>query len=130
MEEDRAQTDIGLAADIEEQHREEDLEKALAEQETTETEAGSKEAPEPPTPPSPPQPQGEAPSGETDFIQNATAQATEQSTSETPGKPTLKQPKKRFIGRRAAAEAAAKTPGLSVEDSGAVGKLNILLSFI
>lgn len=126
MEEDRAETDIGLAAEIEEQHREEDLEKALAEQAAAETTAEpkeSKETDETPALASPPaQPQEtEAPSGETDFTKNAAAQATDTATGENPDKPTLKQPKKRFIGRRAAAE-VAKNSGLSVEDSGAVGE--------
>lgn len=62
MEEDRAQTDLGIAADIEASHREEE---------------------------------------------------------EAAAQPALKQPKKRFVGRRTAAEAAAKNGGSngSIEDS-------------
>ncbi|CAK7198410.1 Diphthamide biosynthesis protein 1 [Sporothrix eucalyptigena] len=122
MEEDRALTDIGLAAEIEEQHREEDLQKDLAKQETARAEAELKEADEQPAAQEKPaeRPRTEdGTTGET-ATQNATEPASDQAATAAPDKPALKQPKKRFIGRRAAAEAAAKTPGLSVEDSGAI----------
>lgn len=77
MEEDRAQTDLGIAADIEETQRQ------AAE-------------PSPPTP------------------------------SETkPSEPVVKQPKKRFVGRRAATEAAASKPNGASSDSTAVGRRSI-----
>ncbi|CAK7246065.1 MAG: Diphthamide biosynthesis protein 1 [Sporothrix thermara] len=122
MEEDRAQTDIGLAAEIEDQHREEDLLKELAKQETAQDEVESTDAKEQ----SIPQQQSreaartdnEAKDGTAP--QDMTGEAAEEKTAAAPDKPALKQPKKRFIGRRAAAEVAAKTPGLSVEDSGAM----------
>ncbi|CAK7216820.1 Diphthamide biosynthesis protein 1 [Sporothrix bragantina] len=122
MEEDRAQTDIGLAAEIEDQHREEDLLKELAKQEAAQDEVESKDADEQAAPQ---QQSGETSKPETGAADETTAQnAAEQpygdATIATQDKPALKQPKKRFIGRRAAAEVAAKTPGLSVEDSGAI----------
>ncbi|KIH86307.1 hypothetical protein SPBR_08370 [Sporothrix brasiliensis 5110] len=122
MENDRAQTDIGLAAEIEEQHREEELEKALAELAMEATEIESTETDTQSAPPLPPKQQADAPSGEKDSTKHAGSETAELTTSENPDKPALKQPKKRFIGRRAAAEAAAKTPGLNVEDSGAVAR--------
>ncbi|CAK7210422.1 Diphthamide biosynthesis protein 1 [Sporothrix curviconia] len=125
MEEDRAQTDIGLAAEIEDQHREEDLLRELAKQEAAQDEVESKGTDGPqtllqqaPEAPRTEQTQGET-AGET-ASQIATEQPSEEAVALTPDKPALKQPKKRFIGRRAAAEVATKTSGLSVEDSGAI----------
>lgn len=72
MEDDRAQVDLGIAADIEE-------------------------------------------------AQLAQAHESQQSNEQVPHAPVTKQPKKRFVGRRAAAEAAAKNGPVSTEaESGAV----------
>ena len=79
MEDDRAQVDLGLAADIEESQ--------MAQAET---------------------PQHTTPK-------------TEQSQNQE--QPTVKQPKKRFVGRRAAAEAASKNGGDGEAINGESGAL-------
>ncbi|CAK7273040.1 Diphthamide biosynthesis protein 1 [Sporothrix epigloea] len=128
MEEDRAQTDIGLAAEIEDQHREEDLLNEIATQNAKATQDdNNKETDVRSVPRQQPGEtlQEEASRAVEIRTQNTTelpSEGTERATEAAAGRPVLKQPKKRFIGRRAAAEAAAKTPGLSVEDSGAIGK--------
>lgn len=129
MEEDRAQTDIGIAAEIEEREREEELEK-LAQKAAVANEADG-EQPQQSCSPGPPRNGAETPTSETDFTRDgphpATVSATEPLSEQEPPagaeKPALKQPKKRFIGRRAAAEAAAArvAPGVSLEESGAMG---------
>ena len=105
MEEDRALTDIGIAAEIEEQHRAEDLEKLAEENEVDETKQDGEPEEVPAQTPAqaaqtPARLRTEILKDETDYTQDAGA----------PAKPLaagLKQPKKRFIGRRAATEAAA-----------------------
>ncbi|CAK7268295.1 Diphthamide biosynthesis protein 1 [Sporothrix epigloea] len=120
MEEDRALTDIGLAAEIEDQQRQEDLLNKVTAQEAqngVRNDTIMQSVPQ--------QQLGETIQEKTGSANGentpAAAHASSEAATETAtGRPDLKQPKKRFIGRRAAAEAAAKTPGLSVEDSGAI----------
>ncbi|EFW98746.1 diphthamide biosynthesis protein [Grosmannia clavigera kw1407] len=132
MEEDRAGTDIGLAAEIEEQQRGEQLELEEASEQADEAPSNgepkreeSAAAPDTATETTT-EPTGmldtEAAANTPAIAQNNSSQAPTASAE----KPALRQPKKRFVGRRAAAEAAAAaTPrssdAVSVEDAGAVG---------
>lgn len=111
MEEDRALTDIGLAAEIEEQHRAEDLEKLAGEeqqndQQVEEKTAETAEAAE--TTQTPETTQPDAPARlRTEILKDETDYTLDPDAPPKPLAAGLKQPKKRFIGRRAATEAAA-----------------------